>query len=106
MPFKGPYLRVKTPITTNGISPLTDGGAIKYREDHLPLSAKKALEAKNAKRQPHLKMIIEEVNDAVRPIIPVKPSPVETPVETGEADTGAEPLKVEKKKGGRPKKAK
>lgn len=47
MYFTGPYLRVTTPKTTNGLIPLLRQGQQVVREDFLPLSARKALESKN-----------------------------------------------------------
>jgi hypothetical protein len=47
--FKGPYLRVTTPKTTNGIMPLIENGMPQYEEHFLPLTAKKHLERKNAR---------------------------------------------------------
>lgn len=44
---KGAYLRVTTPVTTNGILPLIENGQQKYEETFLPLTAKKHLERKN-----------------------------------------------------------
>lgn len=45
--FKGKYLRVTTPVTTNGILPLIVNGVPQYEETHLPLTAQKELEKKN-----------------------------------------------------------
>jgi hypothetical protein len=47
--FKGPYLRVTTPKTTNGIMPLIENGVPQYEETFLPLTAKKHLERKNVR---------------------------------------------------------
>lgn len=47
MYFTGPYLRVTTPKTTNGLIPQIINGEPQYNETFLPLSAKKSLEAKN-----------------------------------------------------------
>lgn len=49
--FKGPYLRVTTPITTNGTTPLIVNGQQQFEETHLPITAKKELDKHNA----HLK---------------------------------------------------
>lgn len=62
--FKGPYLRVTTPKTTNGVIPLIENGTPQYEETFLPLTAKKHLERKNirvAKLFPHLVAKIEIV---------------------------------------------
>lgn len=61
--FDGPYLRVLTPKTSNGVTPIIDEmtGKVVYREDHLPLSAKKGLEKENKYLPNHLKHKIEEV---------------------------------------------
>lgn len=45
----GAYLRVTTPVTTNGNLPLLENGKQKTEETFLPLSAKKHLERKNAR---------------------------------------------------------
>ena len=66
--LKGNYLRVLSPRTTNGTNPkIGPDGRIVYREDHLPLTAKRPLEAQNAKLPEHLRKIIEVVYDGVQP---------------------------------------
>lgn len=46
--FKGNYLRVLTPCTTNGTSPMLDKkGQLVYKETLLPVSAKRDLEEQN-----------------------------------------------------------
>lgn len=48
--FKGPYLRVITPVTSNGIIPMTgEDGKVRTEETFLPLSARKHLERENAR---------------------------------------------------------
>lgn len=68
MYFTGPYLRVTTPKTTNGLIPLIRNGQQVVREDFLPLSARKQLESKNRRLSKngnnHLVMEIEVVGDA------------------------------------------
>lgn len=68
MYFTGPYLRVTTPKTTNGLIPLIRNGQQVLREDFLPLSARKQLEAKNRRLSKngnnHLVMEIEVVGAA------------------------------------------
>lgn len=60
--FKGTYLRVLKPRTTNGVNvKIGDDGRMEYKEVHLPLTAKKNLEIRNAKKPDHLKMKIEVV---------------------------------------------
>lgn len=63
--LKEPYLRVITPVTTNGIIPLTVNGKNQYEETFLPLSSRKHLERKNARLtksgMPHLVAKIETV---------------------------------------------
>jgi hypothetical protein len=67
MYFTGSYLRVTTPVTTNGIIPKLNNGQQVFKETFLPLSAKKALEKKNArltrKGFGHLISQIEVVSD-------------------------------------------
>jgi hypothetical protein len=63
--FKGPYLRVTTPVTTNGLLQLVVNGVAQYEETFLPLTAKKELEKKNRHLErtgtPHLMAKIEVV---------------------------------------------
>lgn len=60
--FKGDYLRVLSPVTSDGMVPVMDhDGKVKYREDHLPVTAKKMLEKKNLKLPQHLRKKIELV---------------------------------------------
>lgn len=65
MNFKGSYLRVITPKTTNGIIPLIIDGKVQEKESFLPMSARKMIEAKNRRiaRTGHSHLIakIEEV---------------------------------------------
>lgn len=67
MYFTGPYLRVTSPKTTNGLIPLIRNGQQVKREDFLPISARKQLEAKNRRLQKngnnHLVMEIEVVGE-------------------------------------------
>lgn len=75
MYFTGPYLRVTTPKTTNGIIPKLHNGQQEVSETFLPLSARKALEAKNRRLEKngfrHLMMEIEVVGGN-QPAAPVK----------------------------------
>lgn len=61
----GAYLRVTTPLTTNGTTPLLINGVQQVEETFLPLTAKKELEKKNRHLErtgsPHLVMKIEIV---------------------------------------------
>lgn len=63
--FKGKYLRVTTPVTTNGTTPLLINGVQQTEETHLPITALKELEKKNRHLErtgsAHLKMKIEVV---------------------------------------------
>lgn len=92
MYFNGPYLRVLTPKTTNGVIPDTTGGEVQYKESFLPLSAKKQLEKKNARLTKHgfkqLVAIIEVVGEDVKKVGP-KPSQqaAQETVQSGEIDT-------------------
>lgn len=90
--FKGDYLRVLTPKTSDGVSPLVDGeGRIQYREDHLPLSAKKMLDKKNEKLTPVLRKKIEVVSNTVsRPVkTSPKPAPATHELDVDEVDDEA-----------------
>jgi hypothetical protein len=62
---QGSYLRVLTPRTTNGNNLLIDGDKVVYKEDHLPITAKKYLEIYNASLPHHLKKRIEVVQGNV-----------------------------------------
>jgi hypothetical protein len=67
--FKGTYLRVLKPRTTNGVNvKIGPDQRIEFKEVHLPYTAKKNLEIKNAKKPDHLKMIIEVVSDELHPL--------------------------------------
>ena len=62
---KGQYLRVTTPVTTNGTTPMIKDGRQITEETFLPLTAKKELEKKNRHLERtgsgHLMMKIEIV---------------------------------------------
>lgn len=76
MYFTGPYLRVTTPRTTNGIIPKLQNGQQLVKETFLPLSARKQLEKKNdrlIKRGfKHLTSTIEVVGDTPAPARKIK----------------------------------
>lgn len=59
--FKGDYLRVSTPVTTNGMVPKMVNGNVVYKESHLPVTALKHINKRNDKLPGHLKMKIERV---------------------------------------------
>lgn len=64
--FKGKYLRVTVPVTTNGTTlKINEKGVAETEEVFLPLSAQKELEKKNRHLErtgsQHLKMKIETV---------------------------------------------
>lgn len=62
--FKGKYLRVLTPITSDGSSPkLNADGRIDVKETLLPVSAKRDLDLKNKYLPDLLKMKIDIVDD-------------------------------------------
>ena len=68
MLFKGSYLRVSSPITSNGTNiKLDETGRAMYRETFLPLSARKELENQNKKLPEHLRKKIEVVHDSLDP---------------------------------------
>lgn len=60
--FQGDYLRVLTPVTTNGINLVLDASGMPVlKESHLPVSALKELNRQNQQKPQHLKMKIEHV---------------------------------------------
>jgi hypothetical protein len=63
MYFTGNYLRVLTPRTTDGNTPLLIGGQQQYKETALPFTARKRLDARNRQLPSHLRHIIEEVTN-------------------------------------------
>jgi hypothetical protein len=72
MVFKGNYLRVSTPRTTDGVTPQMEDGRLVYKEDFLPLSALKDLNEQNLKLPEILKKKIEVVkNDDQGTPVPV-----------------------------------
>lgn len=93
------FLRVKTPVTTDGTNTkIVDGRAV-YKETHLPISAKKHLLLENANLPNHLHHIIEVVDTNAKPAIPEEklvkqaPTPVaQQIVETEDADEEEEEL--------------
>src|SRR6186713_1919760 len=69
--YNGPYLRVLTPRTTDGTSPLIGADdKVQYKEAHLPLSAKAALEDQNRKLPKYLQKRIEVVSGHKEPAQP------------------------------------
>src|SRR5688572_27401411 len=61
--FKGKFLRVLTPRTTNGINLKMVDREIQYKEQHLPITALKPMQAQNARLPEHLRHILEIVGD-------------------------------------------
>lgn len=61
MLFGNTYLRVLTPITTNGVNPRISDGQVEYRETYLPYTAKRHLDELNMKLPDHLKKQIEVI---------------------------------------------
>lgn len=82
MYFTGPYLRVTTPKTTNGIIPKMNNGQQEVNETFLPLSARKQLESKNRRLLKngfqHLIAEIEVVGDA--PVVVPEPTKRKTKI--------------------------
>lgn len=76
MYFTGPYLRITTPRTTNGIIPKLQNGQQLSKETFLPLSARKQIEKKNARLVKrgfkHLVSTIEVVGDGPAPTARVR----------------------------------
>lgn len=63
MIFQGNYLRVLSPRTSDGTTVITEDGQVVYKETHLPLTAKSALETANKFLPPHLRKVIEVVTN-------------------------------------------
>lgn len=67
MYFKGAYLRITEPETTNGMLPKIVNGRQVTKETFLPLTAKKAMERKAARLKrngfAHLAPVIEVVGE-------------------------------------------
>lgn len=86
------YLRVYTPKTSDGRTPKIVNGIQQFREDHLPLTARKHIERKNRKLPEVLQKKIEIVNadipvmqrNVVNP--PATTGPIQGPVSIGSAD--------------------
>jgi hypothetical protein len=80
--FKGNYLRVLTPKTVDGNRPMIGyDGRVVYREDMLPLSAKRAIESRNAQLPDHLKKKIEVVETFTpKAIVTTEPEAENAPV--------------------------
>lgn len=72
MYFTGPFLRITTPKTTNGVIPKLENGQQVFKESFAPLSARKDFEKKNQRLIKrgfkHLVSTIEVVGET-----PVKP---------------------------------
>lgn len=101
MSFKGDYLRVRTPITTDGqILKLDSNGQVQYREDQFDIAARKMLEAKNAKLPESLRRQIEVVS-ASQPIKPKRAVPAPPVDEEEFADIPEQPVKKTTKKSGK-----
>lgn len=75
--YQGDYLRVMTPETTDGMTPVIGlDGRVVYRQDDLPLSIQKELEKENLKLPMHLRKKIEVVRTQFGPA--VTPQPTQT----------------------------
>lgn len=66
------YLRVKTPVTTDGVNTKIENDRAVYKTTHLPISAKKFLDIENANLPDHLKHKIEVIDENSKPIIPAE----------------------------------
>lgn len=64
--FKGNYLRVLSPVTSDGQIPVMQNGQAKYKESHMAYGAAKYLESINKKLPAHLKHIVEKVDQQSR----------------------------------------
>lgn len=65
-PFGGKYLRVLTPKTTNGTTPMMDeNDRLVFKETHLPMTAKKDLERQNETLSKELQHRITVVDSSI-----------------------------------------
>lgn len=74
--FKGEYLRILTPRTTDGVNLKYINGQPVFKESHAPLSALKSFQRENVGLKDHLKHIIEHVGSAE----PYRPEPPAQPI--------------------------
>lgn len=72
MVFQGKYLRVLTPRTIDGTTPLLFDGMLQYKEDFLPFSAKLFLERQNKDLPEILRKKIEVIDDSAADSAKVK----------------------------------
>lgn len=101
--FKGPYLRIETPRTTDGINLKYENGQVAFKETHVPLTALKQFEKENMGRPEHLKHKITKVDPAAFQASQVIKKPV---VQPKEEETFEEVIVEEKpkvKRGPKPK---
>jgi len=100
--FNGDCLRVLSPKTEDGNRPrIGYDGRIEYREDFLPLTARRALERQNSRLPSHLKKIIEPVY--TKEI--VKPEPATQEFNVGNGNSATVVNADRKKPGPKPKHA-
>lgn len=83
--FQGKHLRVKTLITSDGLTPLLKNGQAQYRIDYLPFSAKKQMDRKAVliKKRGFINAvpIVEVVDDS--PVVVTAPVQIQSPVAEG-----------------------
>lgn len=63
MVFQGTHLRVLTPRTVDGVTPVLLDGVLQYKEEFLPLSAKPFLETHNKDLPEILRKKIQVIKD-------------------------------------------
>lgn len=77
--FQGDYLRVLTPITSDGTQvEYGPDGRIKFKESHAPLESKQHFERENRRLPNGLKHILEEVRTGFGNV--TTPQPTQTKV--------------------------
>lgn len=64
MVFQGKHLRVLSPRTIDGTTPLLVNGMLQYKEEFLPISAKPFLERQNKDLPEILRKKIEVIDDS------------------------------------------
>lgn len=68
MVFQGNYLRVLSPRTVDGVTPLLTDGTLQYKEQFLPLSAKPFLDLQNKDLPEILRKKIQVISEPTKDV--------------------------------------